>query len=71
MSKIGVQVVPAFVVFHRFPEEAATYHTLRSVGSTAMSAIRPEARAGPMLRQPIPEMNPEFSSGGSSASSSS
>ena len=35
-----------------------------------MSAMRPEATAGPMLRQLIPEMNPEFNSGGSSASPS-
>ncbi len=70
MSKIGVQVVPALVVFHTLPEEAATYQVLRSVGSTAMSAMRPEATAGPMLRQRREERRPEVSSGGPSSSSS-
>ena len=68
MSKIGVQVVPALVVFHTFPELAATYQVLRSVGSIAMSAMRPEAVAGPMLRQRKEERRPAFSSAGPSSS---
>ena len=71
MSKIGVQVVPALVVFHTFPDEAATYQVLRSVGSMAMSAMRPEATAGPMLRQRRDERRPEESSGGPSSPGSS
>src|SRR5215475_5810486 len=46
-SKIGRNDVPWFVVFHNPPDAAATYHTLLSRGSTAMSAIRPVVRLGP------------------------
>ena len=67
---MGVQVVPALVVFQTFPEEAATYQVLRSVGSMAMSAMRPDATAGPMLRHLKDESRPELSSAGSSASDS-
>ena len=49
-SKTGVQVMPAFVVFHNPPDPAATYQVLRLVGCTAMSAMRPPMTAGPMLR---------------------
>ena len=47
---MGVQVVPRFTVFQTFDDEVATYHTLRSVGSTATSAIRPDMKAGPTPR---------------------
>ena len=67
---MGVQVVPALVVFQTFPEEAATYQVLRSVGSMAMSAMRPDATAGPMLRHLKDESRPALSSAGSSASDS-
>ena len=50
MSKSGVQVVPAFTVFHTPPEPTATYQVLGSVGSIAMSAMRPDMSAGPMAR---------------------
>src|SRR5262245_59155051 len=53
-SKIGFQVVPEFVVFQRFPEAAATYRIDLSFGWTAMSVMRPEIIAGPMLRSASP-----------------
>src|SRR5262249_30168327 len=51
---MGCQLLPASVVFHRPPEATATYHTLRSRGSTAMSPTRPGASAGPRLRSGRP-----------------
>ena len=62
---MGVQVVPLLVVFQTLPEETATYQVLRSVGSMAMSAIRPDATAGPMLRQRSDDSSSEVSSAGS------
>src|SRR5215813_3474828 len=47
---MGVQVVPALVVFQTPPEPAATYHVPGAVGWTAMSAMRPLIRPGPRLR---------------------
>ena len=49
-SKIGVHVVPAFSVFQTPPEPTARYQVLVSSGWTAMSAMRPPMRAGPMPR---------------------
>ena len=43
-------MVPAFTVFQTPPEPTATYQVLGSVGSIAMSAIRPDMSAGPMAR---------------------
>ena len=43
-------MVPAFTVFQTPPEPTATYHVLGSVGSIAMSAMRPDMSAGPMAR---------------------
>src|SRR5829696_3040989 len=48
---MGVQVVPALVVFQTPPEPAATYQIPGTVGWTAMSAMRPLIRPGPMLRK--------------------
>src|SRR5215212_10027391 len=54
-SKIGANVVPAFVVFQTPPDAAATYHVRESRGSTAMSMMRPDTRAGPIPRASSPE----------------
>jgi hypothetical protein len=53
-SKIGVNDVPAFVVFHTPPYADATYHTVLSRGSTARSTTRPDVTAGPMERNLSP-----------------
>ena len=53
-SKIGVQVVPAFVVFQTPPEPTAMYQVVGSAGWTAMSAMRPPIRAGPIPRSARP-----------------
>ena len=55
MSKTGVHVVPPFSVFHTLPEPTATYQTSRSFGWIAMSAMRPDMMAGPMLRKASPD----------------
>src|ERR1043166_1966497 len=57
-SKTGVQVVPAFTVFHTPPECTATYQVLLSEGCTATSPIRPEGAAGPMFRSLSPAKRP-------------
>src|SRR5829696_7064838 len=51
---MGVQVVPALVVFQTPPDATATYQVAGRVGSTAMSEIRPEVSAGPMGRSSRP-----------------
>src|SRR5262245_48476542 len=51
---MGVQVLPRFSVFHRLPALAATYQTLRFLGSTSMSDNRPVVSVGPMLRKASP-----------------
>src|SRR5215216_1277335 len=48
---MGVQVVPALMVFQTPPESAATYQMPGAVGWTAMSAMRPLIRPGPMPRK--------------------
>jgi hypothetical protein len=55
LSKIGDQVVPAFVVFQRPPEAVPTYHVVLLRGSTAMSLMRPVKNAGPIERKRIAE----------------
>src|SRR3954447_10638056 len=65
---MGVQVVPAVVVFQTPPEAAATSQVVGVWGSTAMSMTRPPTTAGPMLRNSSPAkveavMPPFFSSG--------
>lgn len=47
---MGFHVVPAFVVFHRLPDPAATYQVLGFIESIATSAMRPDMKAGPMDR---------------------
>ena len=54
---MGDQVVPRLTVFHTFDDAVATYQTFRFVGSTAMSAMRPDMRAGPMPRSWRAERN--------------
>src|SRR6185369_9105223 len=49
-SKIGFQVTPPLVVFHKPPDALATYTTLGSPGTPSTSATRPPMTAGPMLR---------------------
>ncbi len=71
MSKIGRHVVPAFVVFQTLPDAAATYQVLETTGSTAMSMMRPDISAGPMLRHLRPDSRPESSFGAASSCSSS
>src|SRR4030095_2309583 len=51
---MGLQVVPALMVFQTPPEATATYQVLRSVGCTARSPILPEATAGPLPLNEIP-----------------
>ena len=61
---MGVNVVPAFVVFHTPPEAVARYHTRVSLGSTARSTMRPEIMAGPIGRssRPAKVFSPYFDS---------
>src|SRR5829696_2207428 len=54
LSKIGVNVEPRFVVFHRPPNAAATYQVLGFFGSIATSCTRPVWMTGPMLRKARP-----------------
>src|SRR5439155_9425474 len=49
-SNTGVQVVPAFVVFHTPPDPAAAKYRDRSSGCTANPTTRPDVTAGPMSR---------------------
>src|SRR5262249_19197809 len=53
-SKIGVNVTPRLVVFHKPPKAVATYHVFGFLGSMAMSCTRPVEIAGPMLRSSSP-----------------
>src|SRR5438046_4921606 len=55
-SNTGVNDVPALIVFHTPPAADATYQTVLSIGLTAMSATRPEVRAGPMERNFRPDV---------------
>src|SRR5262245_30204084 len=57
-SKMGVNDVPAFVVFHTPPYAVATYHVLLSRGCTAKSVMRPDVFAGPIDRNLRPEYVP-------------
>ena len=43
-------MVPAFSVFQTPPEPTATYQTLSLSGWVTISAIRPDKKAGPTLR---------------------
>src|SRR6185503_4434415 len=54
-SKTGVKLMPALVVFQTPPAALATYQIFLSVGWTAMSATRPDVRAGPIERNVSPE----------------
>src|SRR3954447_20814340 len=49
-SKTGSKVTPRLVVFQSPPDAVATYQTLRSRGSTATSAMRPDENVPGMLR---------------------
>ena len=60
LSKMDSKVVPELVVFQTPPEPAPTYQTLGLVGSTAMSAIRPDIKAGPILLNGSAEIKPEL-----------
>src|SRR5688572_23264711 len=53
-SRIGVNVIPRFTVFHSPPKAEATYHTLGSLGSISRSAMRPVTRPGPSDRMVKP-----------------
>src|SRR5260221_6700629 len=70
-SKTGEKLVPAFSVFQTPPEAAARNQRCGLVGSTAMSTIRPDVRAGPIDRRARPDQvsldQPPFFSGFSSA----
>ena len=48
------------VVFQTPPEPTPTYQTFGLVGSTAISAMRPDINAGPMLLKGNAEINPEL-----------
>src|SRR5258708_27726579 len=71
VSKTGEKLVPAFSVFQTPPEAAARNQRCGLVGSTAMSTIRPDVRAGPIDRRARPDHvsldQPPFFSGFSSA----
>ena len=54
-SKTGAKLSPALTVFQTPPAALPTYQIFLSVGCTAMSAIRPEVRAGPIERNWRPE----------------
>src|SRR5687768_6972451 len=54
LSKTGVQVVPAFTVFHTPPEAAPTKYFAGYFGSTAKPLTRPDVNAGPMDRKRNP-----------------
>ena len=66
-SKTGVQVVPAFSVFHTPPEPTATYQVCRLRGWMAMSLMRPDMMAGPMLRKASPARSSAVSRGAGAA----
>src|SRR5690242_20008166 len=58
------------MVFHTPPAAVATYQTALSVGSTAISAMRPSVRAGPMdlsLKPPTMPESPPLSARGADA----
>src|SRR5258708_34023921 len=61
---MGVNVVPAFVVFHTPPDAVAKYQTRVSLGSTARSTMRPEIMADPIGRssRPAKVFSPYFDS---------
>src|SRR5258708_36297289 len=61
---MGVNVVPAFIVFPPPPEAVARYQTRLSLGSTARSTMRPEIMAGPIGRssRPAKVFSPYFDS---------
>jgi hypothetical protein len=50
-----LNVVPLLFVFHTFPEATATKYSEWLSGFTAKSAILPDVKAGPMLRNFKPE----------------
>ena len=56
--------MPRLTVFQTFDDAVATYHTFRFAGSTAMSAMRPDMRAGPMPRSWRAERKPVVTAGG-------
>src|SRR3990172_645723 len=58
LSKMGLHVVPALVVFQTPPDATATYQVFGSVGWTAMSLIRPDVNAGPIARNRNPPSAP-------------
>ena len=47
---MGSNEMPRFVVFQRPPKAVATYQVFESLGSMAMSAIRPVTKPGPRVR---------------------
>jgi hypothetical protein len=49
--KIGVHVVPAFVVFHTPPDATPAYHVAGCVGCTTTWFTRPDISAGPIGRK--------------------
>ena len=63
--------MPALTVFQTFPEPTARYQVLGCAGWRAMSAIRPDMRAGPILRSLMPLSRAASSWTGFSLSSSS
>lgn len=63
---MGCQVVPALTVFQTPPLAAETYQVPRSVGSTAISEIRPLISAGPNSRNRKLDSRPELIPGAGS-----
>ncbi len=51
--------MPTLIVFHTFPDPAATYQVFDALGSMAMSAMQPDISAGPMPRSFIFDNKPE------------
>ncbi len=53
-SKIGENVMPRLVVFHRPPNADTTYQVFGFLGSISTSTMRPVVSDGPMLRSAMP-----------------
>src|SRR3954462_15326870 len=61
----GVNVVPAFVVFHTPPAATPMYQVFLSRGFTARSVMRPETMPGPIERRRMPfRLGPAFAVSG-------
>ena len=59
---IGLHVVPELTVFQTPPDPTATYHSFSFSGLIAISAIRPDIKAGPTDLNLRPDKSEDFRS---------